>query len=136
MFAERLQPLVQRDRNFLRNFWRKLTQLRQALDGFGANLLGQAQQQCRSLTGVQVGQNEGNGLRMLDFEKFSQLLRVGFLQAFQLDGILLHRSLHLFEQPLSSGLSEGFYQYLLRIFRSTFGKVTSGKGKLVVLFEH
>jgi hypothetical protein len=60
------------------------------------------------LPGVQVGQNQRDGLRMLDFEKLRQLLRIGFLQAFQVDRILVHRVRNLVEQALGAGLAEGF----------------------------
>ena len=64
---------------------------------------------------------------MLDFEELGQLLRIGFLQALQVDGILFHRIGNLFEQPLGAGFAEGLYQQFLGIFRTTFGQITLGK---------
>ena len=136
LFANRLQVLVQGERDFLRDFRRKLAQLRQALDGFRADFFGQAQQKRGGLTGVQVGQNEGDGLRMLHFQELCQLLRVGVLQAFQVDGILVHPTGNLVEQLLGARFAEGFDQQFLRIFRAAFRQVTLGDGEPVILFQH
>lgn len=133
---QRLQALVQRERNFLGNLRRKLTQLRQPLDSFGANLFRQPQQERGRLTGVQVRQDEGDGLRMLHFEELGQLLRIGFLQAFQVDGILFHRIRDLLQQPFGAHIAEGFYQQFLSIFRAAFGHVILRKSELVILFQH
>ncbi len=83
LLAQRLQALVQGKRNLLRDLRRKLPQLRHALDRLRPQRLGQAHQQFRSLFGLEVGQNQGNGLRMFFLQKLGQLLGVGFLQRIQ-----------------------------------------------------
>ena len=88
------------------------------------------------LARIQVGQDEGNRLRMLAFEKFGQLLRIGLLQAFQVHDAHLHRFRDLVEQLSGAGFPKRFDQQLLRIFRPTFGQVTLGENELVVLLEH
>ena len=91
LLAQGFQAFVQRQRNPLRHLRRELPQLRQPLDGLGAQRLGQTHQQGRSLFGVQVRQDQRDGLGMLAFEKLRQLLRIGFLQRIELAGAHLAR---------------------------------------------
>ena len=98
LFTQRLQPLVQRHRNLLRDLRRKLPQLGHTFDGFGAQGFREPHQQRRGLLGIEMGQNEGDGLGMLAFKEFGQLLRVGFLQRVQLAGAHLGRVRNLLQQ--------------------------------------
>ena len=75
---------------------------------------GKAHQQGRSLLRFEVGENQGNGLGMLAFDEFGQLLRVGLLERVELAGRRLGCDRYLPQQFLGSFFAEGFDQQFVR----------------------
>jgi hypothetical protein len=60
--------------------------------------------------GVQVGQHQGDRLRMFAVQQLAQLLRIGALQLGQIALRLLLRAAHQHQQVVGALLAEGLHQ--------------------------
>ena len=96
----------------------------------------QRDQQSGRLRGVQVREDQRDGLRMLVVDELGELLRIGFLQrveAGQLRAQRLHQPVHQFSGVLRA---EGVHEHFLRIVDAALEHVVVGHRHLVELFEN